>query len=52
MTLPQLPMPWLPGRRRIETVGIGGNDAVIASRPRTVRVPEAYVLANQSPRFA
>jgi hypothetical protein len=36
----------LPGRLTIDSLGIGGNEALIASSPRTVRVPVAYAFEN------
>ncbi len=47
--LPQLAMPSLPGRRSTDTLGIGGSDVAIASSPRTVRVPDAYMCRNHTP---
>jgi len=41
MTRPQLAICSLPGRLTIDSLGIGGREVVIASRPRTVRVPVA-----------
>ncbi len=42
-------MPSLPGRRSTDTLGIGGSDVAMASSPRTVRVPEAYMCRNHTP---
>ena len=41
-----------PPSLRMETVGIGGIELAKASRPRTVRVPDAYAFANHNERAA